>query len=109
MSRLVFNPSIRTLMARIIGTYRNIGTYIIVLYNPSVMIIGLVSHTTYVVCINFLYISGGIYSLKSTFHGNFIYFQSFCQKSNARKSTKKYFFCILIMMSGLGLEPWLYV
>ena len=41
-------------------------TYIIGHYNPSVRIIDLVSHTTYVVCANFLYISGGTYSLKST-------------------------------------------
>ena len=45
------------------------------------MIIELVSHTTYVVCVLILYISGGTYSLKSTpndretFHGNFIYSQ----------------------------------
>ena len=30
-----------------------IHTYIIGLYNPSVRIIDLVSHTTYVVCVNF--------------------------------------------------------
>ena len=62
-----------------------IHTYIIGHYNPSVRIIDLVSHTTYVVCVNFLYISGGTYSLKLTpndrfeklFHGNFIYSQSF--------------------------------
>ena len=35
-------------------------------YNRSVRIIDLVSHTTYVVCVNFLYIIGGTYSLKST-------------------------------------------
>ena len=53
-------------------------TNIIGHYNPSVRIIDLVSHTTYVVCVLILYISGGIYSLKSapndrffweTFHG----------------------------------------
>ena len=43
-----------------------IHTYIIGRYNLSVRIIDLVSHTTYVVCVNFLYISGGTYSLKST-------------------------------------------
>ena len=42
------------------------NTYVIGRYNPSVRIIDLVSHTTYVVCVNFLYISGGAYSLKST-------------------------------------------
>ena len=61
---------------------------------------------------------GGTYSLKSTpndrffflktFHGNFIYSQSFCQKSAERKSPKKYF-SYFVLMSGLGLEPWLFV
>ena len=37
-----------------------------------------------------------------------IYSQSFCQKSAERKSPKKYFLYI-VLMSGLGLEPWLYV
>ena len=46
-------------------------TYIIGPYNPSVRIIDLVSHTTYVVCVNFLYISGGTYSLKSSPNGRF--------------------------------------
>ena len=41
-----------------------IHTYIIGRYNPSVRIIDLVSHITYVVCVNFLYISGGTYSFK---------------------------------------------
>ena len=34
-------------------------TYIIGHYNPSVRIIDLVSHTTYVECVLILYISGG--------------------------------------------------
>ena len=41
-----------------------------------------------------------------TFHGNFIYSQSFHQKSAGRKSPKKSYF---VLMSGLGHEPWLYV
>ena len=91
--------------------------YVIDHYKPSVRIIDLVSHTTYVVYVNFLYISGGTYSLKSTlngrcfeklFHGRFIYSQSFCQKSAERKSPKKYF-SYFVLMSGLGLEPWLFV
>ena len=49
-----------------------IHTYIIGHYNPSVRIIDLVSHTTYVVCVNFLYISGGTYSrLRTTDLRNF--------------------------------------
>ena len=34
--------------------------------------------------------------------------ESFCQKSAERKSPKKYFL-YFVLMSGLGLEPWLYV
>ena len=48
-----------------------IHTYIIGHYNPSVRIIDLVTHTTYVVCVNFKYISGGIYSLKSNLNDRF--------------------------------------
>ena len=36
----------------------HIHTYIIDHYNPSVGIIDLVSHTTYVVCVNFIQVSG---------------------------------------------------
>ena len=73
------------------------------IYNYSVRIIDLVSHTTIVVCVNFLYISGKGYSLKSTpndsffwetFHGNLIYSQSFCQKSAEKYASKKYYFRI---------------
>ena len=49
-----------------------IHTYIIGHYNPpSVRIIDLVSHSTYVVCVLILYISGGTYSLKSTLNDRF--------------------------------------
>ena len=62
-------------------------------YNLSVRVIDLASQTTYVVCVNFIHKWRGPYSLKSTptdrffwdaFHGNFIYSQSFCQKSAFR-------------------------
>ena len=43
-----------------------------------------------------------------TFHGNFIYSHSFCQKSDERKSLKKYFL-YSALMSGLGLESRLHV
>ena len=55
-------------------------------------------------CALILYISGGIHSLRPTsndrffekhFYGNFIYSQSFCQKSAKRKSPKKYVFSCL--------------
>ena len=92
------------------------NTYRIGHYNPSVRIIDLVSHTAYVVCVNFIYKLRGTYSLKSTANDRFfeklfmavlIYTQSFCQKSAERKSPKKYF-SYFSLMSGLGLEPWLF-
>ena len=56
--------------------------------------------------LSILYISGGTYSLKSTLNDRFFeklfYSQSFCQKSVERKL---YF----VLMSGLVLEPGLYV
>ena len=71
-------------------------TYIIGLYNPSVRIIDIVSHTTYVVCIN-----SYTYSLKSTpndrfffsetFHINFICSQKFCL---LRGNRRRNIFCI---------------
>ena len=81
-------------------------TYIIGYYNPSIRISDLVSHTTYVVWVNFLYISNGTYSLKST--PNDIFFeklsmvilfhsQSFSQTSAARKSSKNYFLYFVLM------------
>ena len=75
-------------------------THIIGHYNPSVRIIDLVSYTTYIVCFNFLHKWRGDLKFKvdsewqifwETFHRNFIYSQSFCQKSVERKSLKKYF------------------
>ena len=75
-------------------------TYIIGHYNPSFRIIDLVSHTTYVVCVHYIYKWRGTNSLKSTlnnrffekfFHGGFIYALSFFQKSAERKLPKKYF------------------
>ena len=71
----------------------------------------------FMLCALILYISGGPYSLKSTpndrffgklFMAIFIYSQSFCQKSAERNSSKRYFL-YFVLMSGLGLEPWLYV
>ena len=83
-----------------------IHTYIIGLYNPSVRVIDLVSHTTNL-CALILYISGGTYSLKSTPNDKFFekvfmailfYSQSCGQKSAERKSPKKYFsYYVLIL------------
>ena len=74
-------------------------TYTIAHYNPSVRIIDQVSLTTYVVCINFIHkwrdlqfkVDSERQIFWEIFHVNFIYSQSFCQKSAERKSPKKYF------------------
>ena len=62
-------------------------TYIIGHYNLSVRIIDLVSHTTYVVCDNFIHkwqdlqfkVDSEQQIFGEIFHGNFICSQSFCQ------------------------------
>ena len=81
-----------------------IYTRIIGHYNPLVMIINLASHTTYVVCSNFIHkqrdlqfrVDSERQIFCETFHGNFIYSQNFCQKSAERKIGEEiFFFCIL--------------
>ena len=87
-------------------------TYIIGHYNPSVRIIDLVSHIIYVVYVNFIHkwrdlrfkVDSKRQIFWKTFHGSFIYSQSFCHESAERKSPKKYFL-YFVLMSGLGLEP----
>ena len=63
-------------------------------YNPSVRIIDLFFHTTYVLCVNFIYkwrvsLQFKVYSEQQIFEkfflAIFIYSQSFCKKSNERK------------------------
>ena len=74
-------------------------------------IIDLVSHTTHVVCVNFIREWGDIQfkvdSERQIFFEKLFmalnYSQSFCQKSAKRKSPKKYF-SYFVLMSGLGLE-----
>ena len=83
-----------------------IHTYIIGHYNPSVRIIDLVSHTTYVVCVVLwrdlqFKVDSERQIFWEIFHGNFNYSQSFCQKSAERKSPKKYFL-YFVLMSGLA-------
>ena len=64
-------------------------------------------------CALILYMSGGTYSKSrllttdfwGTFHGNFIYSQSFCQKFAERKSIKKYFFIFSFWCLIWGLNP----
>ena len=86
-------------------------------YNPSVRIIDLVSHTTYIVCVNFIHkwldLQFKVDSERQIFFEKLfmaILFTSqiFFQKSAERKSPKKYL-SYFVLMSGLGLEPWLFV
>ena len=87
-------------------------TYIIGHYDPSIRIIDLVSHITYVVCVNFIHkwrdlqfkVDFERQIFWETFHGNFIYFARNLLRGNRRRNT----FRILFLMSGLGLEPWLF-
>ena len=92
-----------------------IHTYIIGHYKPSVRILDLVSHTTYTVCVKFIYKKRDLqFELDSErqifekhFLGRFIYSQNFCQKSAESKSPKKYFFihisfCYLIWDTNPG-------
>ena len=78
-------------------------TYLNGHYNPSVRIIDLVSHTIYVVCVNFIHkwrdLQFTVDSERQIFLRNFSWqflfdSQSFCRKSAERKSPKKYFFRI---------------
>ena len=90
-----------------------IYTYIIGHYNPSVRIIHLFSHTTYVVCANFIHkwrdlqfkVDSERQIFWETFHGNIIYSQSFCQKSAKRKSRKKYFSYFVLMSGAWDSNP----
>ena len=71
-----------------VWTFTHIHTYIIGHYNPSVRIIDLVSHTTYVVCVNFIHkwrdlqfkVDSERQIFWETFYGNFIYSQEFLPK-----------------------------
>ena len=79
----------------------------------SVRIIDLISHTTYVVCVNFLYISGATYGLNWTPNDRFFEklfmailfpFRVFARNllsGNVEEILLLYF----VLMSGLGLEP----
>ena len=99
------------------SVYRYIHTYIIGHYNPSARIIDLVSHTTYVVCVNFIHKWRDLQVLKSTPNDRFFeklftavfilaleFLAEICREEIAEE--RLYVFCL---MSGLGLEPWLYV
>ena len=73
---------------------------------------GQASHTTYVVCVNFIRewrdlqfnVDSERQIFEKFFHGRFlIYSQSFCQKSAERKSPKKYF-SYFIFNDWLGIR-----
>ena len=76
----------------------------------------LASHTTYVVCINFIHKWRDLQFkfdferqiFEKILHGDFIDFHSFRQKSAERKSLKKYLH-IFVLMSDLGFELGSYV
>ena len=98
-----------------------IHTYIIGHYNPSVRIIDLVSHTTYVVCVNFIHklrdlqfkVDSERQIFWETFHGNFIYSQSFCQisteRGNRRRNTFRISFRCLAWDTNPGFSFFLFL
>ena len=79
---------------------------------PSVRIIVLVSHTTYVVCVNFIHKWRDLQStpnvrfFEKLFMATLIYFQSFCQKSaergNRRRNTFRTLFWCLAWNPGFS-------
>ena len=88
---------------------RNLHTYI---HNwplqPFSQDYQLVSHTTDVVCVNFIHmwrdlqfkVDSKRQILRKLFHGRLIYTQSLCQKSAERKSPRKYF-CFFFIFENL--------
>ena len=76
-----------------------VHAYIIRHYNPSIRIIDLVSHTTYLARVNFIRewqnlqfnIDSEQQFFETLIYGRFIYSQNFRQKSAETKSPKKYF------------------
>ena len=84
-----------------------IHTYTIGHYNPSVRIIVLVSHATYDVCVNFIDNWRDLQFKEKLFMAILVYSKNFCQKSAEKKLPKKDFL-YLVLMSGFGLEPWLF-
>ena len=72
-------------MSIVVASLHSVHTYIIGHYNPSVTIIDLVSHTTYVVCVNFTYkrrdlqfkVDSERQIFWETFHGNFYLLSEF--------------------------------
>ena len=84
------------------STYRHtyIHTYVHWSLQPFSQDFGLASHTTHIVCVNFIRdwrdlpfnVDFERQIFEKLFHGRFLfYYQSFCQKYAERKSPKKYF------------------
>ena len=77
------------------------NTYIIGHYNPSVRIIDLVFHTTYVVCVNFIHkwrdLQFKVDSKRQNFEKLSMAIFIYSQKSAERKSPKKYFSYFVLM------------
>ena len=68
-------------------------------------------------CVLILYVSGGTYKYKvdserqifwKTFHGSFILLSEFLPEICWEEIAEEILF-VFCLMSGLGLEPWLYV
>ena len=81
--------------------FNYIHTYINWSLQPFSQDYYLVSHTTYVVCVNFIHKWRDLQFNVDSEWQTFFYFQSFCQKSAERKSPKKYF-SYFVLISGLG-------
>ena len=92
------------------STSSPLNTYIIGHYNTSVRIMDLVSNTTYIVCVNFIYNGRDLqFKVKSelqifweTFHSNLFTFRIFA-RNLLRGNRRRNIFCILFWC--LGLNP----
>ena len=82
-------------------------TYIIVYYNPSVRIKDLVSHTTYIVCANFIQFI--VVSERQTYDGNFISLSVFLPEICWEEVADEIFFHSYVLMSNLWFESKLHV
>ena len=91
-------------------------TYIIGHNNPSVRILDLVSATTNVACVNFIHKGRDLQFKVDSERQNFqklimatLFTIRVLARNLLRRNRQRNTFCILFLMSGLGLEPWLYV
>ena len=81
------------------------------------MVTNIFTHTTLMLCVLILYISGGAYSLKSTLNADFLrnfswqfyLLSEFLPEICWEEIAEEIFFSYFVFMSGLELEPWLYV